>query len=454
VDRVAEREGEAPEGVGLTCPASWQGHRRQLLLQAARGAGIGTAELVPEPEAAALRYASLERLDAGAVVGVYDLGGGTFDAAVLRRDPDGFRLLGAAGGLDQLGGLDVDDLVVRHVLQALGPQAPDEDDLDDPDVADAVSLLRRDCVEAKEALSDDTETVVPVRLPGVRTRVRLTRSELEELVRPLLERTVEAFRATLDDARVPPDQLTAVLLAGGASRMPLVVHMLTQAFGRPLLVDAHPKHVVAAGAALMVADVAAVLHEAPQTASAAPLTPSRPLVVGDNTQVLDLAARTAGPPTEVVPPVAPPDVPQEPPSAEQRGGRRPAVVAGAGALVALAAVLGATWAVGASREPSAPVRTPGSTPTSGPTVPSGSTRPTTPIPTPTKTKRPPTASVTSHEPTTSTSTSHHPSPSPSPSRSPSPSPSPRPSRTPTPSPTTSPTPSPSPPITPTPSPVS
>ena len=102
-------------------------------------------------------------------VAVYDLGGGTFDAAVLVREGAGFRLPGPPEGVEHLGGIDFDEAVFRHVLTALGDDVAALDDTD-PATATALARLRRDCVEAKEALSFSVDTVVPVALPGITRR--------------------------------------------------------------------------------------------------------------------------------------------------------------------------------------------------------------------------------------------------------------------------------------------
>ncbi len=256
VERVVEREAATPDAVVVTCPANWGPYKRESLQHGLELADVGSARLVSEPEAAALRYAALERLRVGDVVAVYDLGGGTFDTAVLARTADGFALRGAPAGIEQLGGVDFDDALFSHVVEALGPGL---DDLDPDDAATTTALarLRRDCVQAKEALSSDTEVTVPVGLPGLHTAVRITRSEFEDLVRPPVMDTVVALRRALRSAQVEPEQLTAVLLAGGSSRIPLVAETLSAELGRPVAVDAHPKHLVALGAALVGAPAAA-----------------------------------------------------------------------------------------------------------------------------------------------------------------------------------------------------
>ena len=250
VERVVEREGGPPDTVVVTCPANWGPYKRESLEHGITLADVGAAQLCTEPEAAALRYASLERLAVGDVVAVYDLGGGTFDTAVLARTSEGFTLRGAPAGIEQLGGVDFDDALFSHVVEALGAGLDELDPADEVTSA-ALARLRRDCVQAKEALSSDTETTVPVSLPGLHAAVRITRSEFEDLVRPSVAETVRALRRALRSAQVEPDGLTAVLLAGGSSRIPLVAQTISAELGRPVAVDAHPKHLVALGAALV-----------------------------------------------------------------------------------------------------------------------------------------------------------------------------------------------------------
>jgi molecular chaperone DnaK len=255
VDRVSEREGQPPEGLALTHPASWDRHKRALMMEALVAQGIGATRLVPEPAAAAFAYAATRDVRPGATIGVYDLGGGTFDAAIVRRlDDGGFELAGRPEGIESLGGAGFDDAVFAHVRAAVGPQWTSLD-FDDLLVRTAVATLRRECTEAKEALSTDTEVTIPVMLPGVSTRVRMVRTELEQLVAPAIAETVEAMRRACTSAGLRPGDLAAVLLAGGSSRIPLVAQQVSAALDRPVTVDADPKAVVASGAALSIAPV-------------------------------------------------------------------------------------------------------------------------------------------------------------------------------------------------------
>jgi hypothetical protein len=112
-----------------------------------------------------------------------------------------------------------------------------------------VARLKEECVQAKEALSSDTDVSIAVLLPNISTEVRLTRAELEAMVRPALHSTVDALKRAIRSAGVTPEQLHSVLLVGGSSRMPIVAQLVGAELGRPVAVDAHPKHAVALGAA-------------------------------------------------------------------------------------------------------------------------------------------------------------------------------------------------------------
>ncbi len=249
VDEVVTREGGQPAAICVSHPANWGPYKTDLLLQAVRLAGLEEpVSFTTEPEAAAIFYAQQQRIETGAIVAVYDLGGGTFDAAVLRKTAVGFEILGRPEGIERLGGIDFDAAVFSHVAKAIGGKLSELDE-DDPSVIAAVARLREECVQAKEALSADTDVSIPVLLPNLTTEVRLTRSELEAMVRPALYDSIEALRRALRSAGVTPDQLQAVLLVGGSSRMPVVAQLVGAELGRPVAVDAHPKHSVALGAA-------------------------------------------------------------------------------------------------------------------------------------------------------------------------------------------------------------
>ncbi len=247
VATATERRGAPPDEIVLTYPANWGAYKRELVDQVISLADIGPTVTCPEPQAAAIQYAAQAHLQAGDRVAVYDLGGGTFDVCVLEKTASGFVILGNPEGIEQLGGVDFDEAVFQHVVGALGP-AMEDLDLDSPEGRTALTRLRRDCVEAKEALSVDVDTMIPVTLPGRSTSVRLTRAELETLIAPALEQTVEATGRALRAAGTTTDQLKAIVLVGGSSRIPLVSHLLQSRFSTPTALDTHPKHDIALGA--------------------------------------------------------------------------------------------------------------------------------------------------------------------------------------------------------------
>ena len=215
---VTERMGGAPTRIALTHPANWGPYKLDLLAETARLAGVVDPVTLTEPEAAAWYYASQQRVEPGETIAVYDLGGGTFDAAVLRRTPTGYELIGRPTGIEHLGGVDVDEAVMAHVRQSLGA---DFDDLDpsDPSVAAMAANLRRDCIDAKEALSNDTgrdrrRDVAVGRASGA-SHARRARVDDQSVARPHGRRTATCARQCRHRRR---------RLARGVARRRIVTH--------------------------------------------------------------------------------------------------------------------------------------------------------------------------------------------------------------------------------------
>ncbi|HKE51502.1 MAG TPA: Hsp70 family protein, partial [Actinomycetes bacterium] len=267
VEGVTAREGGPPDRICVSHPANWGPYKIDLLHQAVRISNLEQpVTFITEPEAAAVFYAHDRHIEPGALVAVYDLGGGTFDAAVLRKTESGFAIVGHPEGIERLGGIDFDAAVFNHVSQALDGRLAELDESDFAAIA-AVGRLREECIDAKEALSSDTDVSIPVLLPNIATEVRLTRSELESMVRPALYETIEALRRALRSAGVTADQLHSVLLVGGSSRMPMVAQMVGAELGRPVAVDAHPKHAIALGAAFVASGEVSTAREVRSTPS-------------------------------------------------------------------------------------------------------------------------------------------------------------------------------------------
>ncbi|OLB80154.1 MAG: hypothetical protein AUI14_07670 [Actinobacteria bacterium 13_2_20CM_2_71_6] len=256
VEREATRVvGRPVDEVVLTCPAGWGPQRRGVLVEAARTAGFTAPMLIAEPLAAASYFSEGlgHRVPVGGVLVVYDFGAGTFDAAVVRRAPNGWEVL-AVDGLNDVGGLDLDSAIVDSFGTRLGPgQGEVWRRLTNPQtVADRRyrRMLWEDVRAAKEKLSRSSTAGLPVPLLDI--DVHVTRETFEELARPWLERTMDTTVAAVTRAGVSRRDLVGVLLAGGSSRIPLVATMLHQRFGVPPTVTEQPELVVAQGSLLAV----------------------------------------------------------------------------------------------------------------------------------------------------------------------------------------------------------
>ena len=302
-----EQLGEPPAQVILTYPANWGPYKRELLTQIVELADVGQVTTCSEPEAAAVQYAAKRRVPVGTKIAMYDLGGGTFDTCILEKRTDGFVMLGEPIGIEHLGGIDFDDAVFQHVWESLDGVT----DLDpaDPAVQAGLSRLRRDCVEAKEALSSDVEAIVPVTLPGWSTSIRLTRSELEELVRPPLTETVAAVGRAMRSAGVEPSDLYAIVLVGGGSRIPLVRELLQQAYPVRTALDTHPKHDVALGAVQVGTLKVPPPSQAPPPSKASPTSKGSPGPTVPPTPERPTAVLPGRPAPEPPSPVTPADPP-------------------------------------------------------------------------------------------------------------------------------------------------
>ena len=256
VDSVSEQIGERPQRVVMTHPANWTEFQLHLLTQSLDEVGLGSALFLSEPEAAAIDYSHVAQVRSGEIYAVYDLGGGTFDLALLRKEEEGFAQVGEAAGLERLGGIDFDEAVFRYVIDRL-PADLVQSIRTDPDAGRALGQLRRACVETKEGLSSEVAVDIPVVLPELSTTVRLTRAEFEDMIRPSLDQSIELVRRTLDRAGVPASDISGILLVGGSSRIPRVAELVQEELGIATRIDAHPKLVVARGAARWAASPAA-----------------------------------------------------------------------------------------------------------------------------------------------------------------------------------------------------
>ena len=250
LDVVDGRLGARPSHVVVTVPAGWLDYRHEVMGQVLRSCGLEEhqATILPEPVAAAVHYAGLNRVPPGSTTAVYDLGGGTFDATVVRKTVTGFEIVGVPQGGD-VGGVDMDASLLDRLTRELGP-AWSGLDHDDPATRRALVQLQLEITQGKEALSSSPNTRIPVVLPGGLHEVQVSRAQLESDVRPLVTHSIDLLALAISNAGLSAADLDRVLLVGGASRMPIVRRMLEERLPVPVAIDEHPKYAVCLGAAI------------------------------------------------------------------------------------------------------------------------------------------------------------------------------------------------------------
>lgn len=347
-DQVAEQEGAPAEHVVLTHRANWGAHRRGLLHQALRRAGLPPVTLLPEPIAAAESHAAREPVPTGSTLAVYGLGSGTFSAAVVRRTANGvFDLLDSAESADPLGGSHFDDVLFDHLRAELGRGLADLDPTDH-EVRIAMARLRDECVLAKERLSTAPEAVVPVLLPWLRTQVRVPRTVFEELARPAVQSTVELLLRTVRASAPRAPQPGAVVLVGGSTRVPLVAELLADALPWQVSTPAAPESALAQGAALAARRLVpgpALPPPTEQTTVLARTTAAEPAAALPAPLPALLTTDPDDEPDDLPPPprpaieITPLDLPERRTLASLVPGVKPAVLKAVGAVVVLAGVV-------------------------------------------------------------------------------------------------------------------
>ncbi len=228
----------------ITVPAYFNDAQRQATKDAGRIADLDVLRLVNEPTAAALAY-GLDKRKQG-IVAVYDFGGGTFDISILKLH-DGIFEVVATNGDTHLGGDDIDNLLIAIALDDIQGDLK----LDLRRSGEGVQRIRQAVIEAKIALSSQPSIKLDVELPGgQRYRREITREMFEQLIQPVIDRTVGPTKQALKDAGLRPAQIDEVVLVGGSTRIPKVRQLVQDLFGRTPHTDLNPDEVVALGAAV------------------------------------------------------------------------------------------------------------------------------------------------------------------------------------------------------------
>jgi molecular chaperone DnaK len=243
--RNAERYFGAPVTQAvITVPAYFNDAQRQATKDAGRIAGLEVLRLVNEPTAASLAY-GLDKKQNG-IIAVYDLGGGTFDISILKLHDGIFEVI-ATNGDTHLGGDDIDNLLITIALDDIRGDL----DLDLRRNAETVQTIRKAVIEAKIALSSLPSFKLDIELPqGKRYRREITREQFEQLIQPIIDRTVGPCKQAMKDANLKPEQIDEVVLVGGSTRIPKVRALVKEMFRREPHTDLNPDEVVALGAAV------------------------------------------------------------------------------------------------------------------------------------------------------------------------------------------------------------
>ena len=234
-ERAEKTLGGELVGAVITVPAYFDDAQRQATKDAAKLAGLNVLRLLNEPTAAAVAY-GLDQSAEG-VVAIYDLGGGTFDISILRLTGGVFEVL-ATGGDSALGGDDFDHAIAGWMIEQAGLSA-------DLDPGTQRALLQAACA-AKEALTDASSVTVAFG----EWSAELTREAFDALIEPMVARSLKACRRAVRDANIEIEDVQAVVMVGGSTRVPRVREAVAGMFGREPLTDIDPDQVVAMGAAI------------------------------------------------------------------------------------------------------------------------------------------------------------------------------------------------------------
>lgn len=250
--------GEAVDKAVITVPAYFNDNQRQATKDAGTIAGLEVVRIINEPTAASLAY-GLDKADKELKIMVFDFGGGTLDVTVMEMGGGVFEVKSTSGDT-QLGGTDMDNVLIDHIVNKF----KEENGIDLSNDKTAMSRIREAAEKAKIELSSTLTT--EVNLPFIaydkaanspkNLTMQITRSKLEELVRPIVEKCRSSMMQALEDAKLKPDQIDKIILIGGPTRMPIVRKFVADVMGKEPERGIDPMEAVSIGAAIQGAIIA------------------------------------------------------------------------------------------------------------------------------------------------------------------------------------------------------
>lgn len=249
------------EAAIVTIPATYQKNKKELVRSAVLAAGFQHVELLEEPVAAAIYSISRGKQAASDVetILLYDLGGGTFDAALVQKDPYGYRFLSEPVGNPRCGGLDFDEKLYHHFIAQCSPEF--RQDLANPDlqseraarrIRNTKRTIQDYCCQFKHRLSqmEEWNSLAPDAVLDEIEEFSITRDEFESMISPLIEDTLGKCDQLLKESNVKKSDISRIVMAGGSSRIPYVQARLEAYFNRPVSISRDPELAICQGAAI------------------------------------------------------------------------------------------------------------------------------------------------------------------------------------------------------------
>ncbi|MFI3206650.1 MAG: Hsp70 family protein, partial [Clostridia bacterium] len=249
IKKTIEKLYEKIDTAYITHPATFNNGKKELLIKAAKMAGLFNAELIDEPSSAAMYYCSKGVVKEGEVLLVYDFGGGTFDASVVKYENERFKLLATPRGLERCGGIDIDQIIARDIVKTA-----EKSGINLFNVKDEVRRHRieanvvKTAVGVKYCLSGSSQYSGGLDLGMDYLDYELSRDQYNLMIARLIDNTISCCSELLGSANIKINDISAVAMVGGTSKIPLVEQMVRQfAKGKKILTDANMELAVAKG---------------------------------------------------------------------------------------------------------------------------------------------------------------------------------------------------------------